>query len=177
MAVLAALMSGACIVDGAVLGLVDAGPKALEGGGGAGGAAGARPTGGQSGGYATTTGGDARAAESGEGTSDDAGDASQGVADADVTSTFACGDKICSASDYCRDDSGGMAPTHSYSCAPIPASCTALATCACVVPYSNDAGWVSGRMNICMDPGPGRGGRYGSCSDDSAGHVRVQCQQ
>jgi hypothetical protein len=82
---------------------------------------------------------------------------------------FACGDKMCSPSEYCVDSTGGASVAHFYSCDSIPVRCASGATCACVVPYLDDAGTFSGTMNACG------GGGFGGCSDDGAGHVEVRC--
>ncbi len=93
--------------------------------------------------------------------------------------TFACGTTTCSGSQYCVGESGGprpppdASPFHAYLCAPIPSTCTTRATCACVVPYVNDAGSFSGTNNACTQLTPGAG--FGYCLDDGAGHVTVEC--
>jgi hypothetical protein len=93
--------------------------------------------------------------------------------------TFACGTTTCSGSHYCVGESGGprpppdASPFHAYSCAPIPSTCTTRATCACVVPYVNDAGGFSGTNNACTQLTPGAG--FGYCLDDGAGHVTLEC--
>jgi hypothetical protein len=95
-------------------------------------------------------------------------------ADRSDANAFACGLHNCSESEFCLEDLADMRGNgHGYFCAPLPSRCPSLATCTCVVPYSNDAGAFSATNNICTSSS---GVSFAGCVDEGSGHVRVQCQ-
>jgi hypothetical protein len=85
---------------------------------------------------------------------------------------FACGTTTCGPPQFCTIEEPGVpGGSNFYSCSPIPANCQSSTTCACIVPYLDDAGLHSGTNNVCS---PGGGGFVG-CTEDGAGHITVTC--
>lgn len=75
---------------------------------------------------------------------------------------FACGPRTCAGSEYCEVQPGGVGSSDggsdtSYACIPIPSSCAATPTCACIE---------------ASDPCPFQGG---TCTESASANVMVGC--
>lgn len=97
-----------------------------------------------------------------------------GAGSFDAGSFPQCG-TTCSGSQICIGLGGGPLPPPgrpygSYSCAPIPPTCTTRATCACIAAYHD--GGFSLSNDPCWQYFSGAGG---TCLDDGAGHVTLEC--
>lgn len=97
-------------------------------------------------------------------------DASEASVEAGLSEAgpFTCGTSTCPGGDYCEDHPPGVrtpdgsVPPDGYLCDPIPSSCAATPTCACI--------------QATLSPGDPCSKTAGvTCTDDGAGHVIIHC--
>jgi hypothetical protein len=82
---------------------------------------------------------------------------------------FTCGTATCPGADFCEDhppgirNPDGSVPPDSYECNPIPSSCSATPTCACIEATLSSSDPCSTQPSV-----------NATCTDD-AGHVIIHC--